>query len=159
MSEDSDIVVNDERVEFPPNQGITIKILDPEQVKPNDKILLIIKRDNEMLGVHGHYAIKRQDPNGVLEIAPEQEDLGDPEERRQIASMLVEANKDQIKEQSLKAVEAALARKPLSKLRKFVQKDKEIEEKDGKIKKKHKTKMTSNRGCLTFSIGEEETIL
>lgn len=159
MSEDANIIVNDESVEFPPNQGITIKILDPEQIKPNDKILIIIKRDNVMLGVHGHYAIKRQDPGGALEIVPEQEDLGDPEERRQIARMLVEANKDQIKEQSLKAVEAALARKPLSKLRKFVQKNKEIEQKDGKIKKKHKTSVTSNRGCLTFSIGDEETIL
>ena len=159
MSEDTDIMINDEHVELPPNQGITIKILDPEQVKPNDKILIIIKRNNEMLGVHGHYAIKRQDPNGVLEIVPEEEDLGDPEERRQIARMLVEANKDQIKEQSLKAVEMALARKPLSKLKKFVQKNEEIEEKDGKIKKKHKASMNSNRGCVTFSIGEEETIL
>ncbi len=159
MSEDADIVVNDEKVEIPPNQGITVKILDPEQIKPNDKILMIIKRENEMLGVHGHYAIKRQDPNGTLEIVPEEEDLGDPEERRQIARMLVEANKDQIKEQSLKAVEAALARKPLSKLRKFVQKNKEVEEKDGKIKKKHKLSMKSSRGCLTLSIGEEETIL
>ena len=159
MSEDADIVINDEKVELTPNQGITVKILDPEQIKPNDKILMIIKRDNEMLGVHGHYAIKRQDLSGALEIVPEQEDLGDPEERRQIARMLVEANKDQIKEQSLRAVEAALARKPLSKLRKFVQKNKEVEEKDGKIKKKHKLSMRSSRGCLTLSIGEEETIL
>ena len=159
MSEDADIVINDEKVEIPPNQGITVKILDPEQIKPNDKILMIIKRDNEMLGIRGHYAIKRQDPNGTLEIVPEQEDLGDPEERRQIARMLVEGNKEQIKEQSLIAVEAALARKPLSKLKKFVQKNKEIEEKDGKIKKKHKLSMRSSRGCLTLSIGEEETIL
>ncbi len=159
MSEDADIVINDERVEIPPNQGITIKILDPEQIKPNDKILMIIKRGNVILGVHGHYAIKRQDPNGTLEIVPEEEDLGDPEERRQIARMLVEGNKEQIKEQSLIAVEAALARKPLSKLKKFVQKNKEIEEKDGKIKKKHKLSMRSSRGCLTLSIGEEETIL
>jgi len=159
MSEDADIVINDEKVEIPPNQGITVKILDPEQIKPNDKILMIIKRDNEMLGIRGHYAIKRQDPSGALEIVPEQEDLGDPEERRQIARMLVEGNKEQIKEQSLIAVEAALARKPLSKLRKFVQKNKEVEEKDGKIKKKHKLSMKSSRGCLTLSIGEEETIL
>jgi len=159
MSEDADIIINDEKVEVPPNQGITVKILDPEQIKPNDKILMIIKRDNEMLGIRGHYAIKRQDPNGTLEIVPEQEDLGDPEERRQIARMLVEGNKEQIKEQSLIAVEAALARKPLSKLKKFVQKNKEIEEKDGKIKKKHKLSMRSSRGCLTLSIGEEETIL
>lgn len=159
MSEDADIVINDEKVELTPNQGITVKILDPEQIKPNDKILMIIKRDNEMLGVHGHYAIKRQDPSGALEIVPEEEDLGDPEERRQIARMLVEGNKEQIKEQSLIAVEAALARKPLSKLKKFVQKNKEIEEKDGKIKKKHKLSMKSSRGCLTLSIGEEETIL
>jgi len=159
MSEDADIVINDEKVELTPNQGITVKILDPEQIKPNDKILMIIKRDNEMLGVHGHYAIKRQDPSGALEIVPEEEDLGDPEERRQIARMLVEGNKEQIKEQSLIAVEAALARKPLSKLKKFVQKNKEIEEKDGKIKKKHNLSMKSSRGCLTLSIGEEETIL
>lgn len=159
MSEDADIVVNDERVELPPNQGITIKILDPEQIKPNDKILMIIKRGNVMLGVHGHYAIKRQDPSGALEIAPEEEDLGDPEERRQIARMLVEANTEQIKEQCLKAVATALARKPLSKLKKLAQSNEEIEEKDGKIKKKHKTKITSNRGCVTLSIGNEETIL
>lgn len=159
MSEETDIAINDEKVELPPNQGITIKILDPEQIKPNDKILIIIKRPNQMLGVRGHFAIKRQDPNGTLELVPEQEDLGDPEERRQIARMLVEANKDQIKEASLMAVEAALARKPLEKLRKFVKKDKELEEKDGKIKKKNKASMTSSRGCITFSIGDEETIL
>ena len=159
MSEDADIIVNDEKVELPPNQGITVKILDPEQIKPNDKILMIIKRGNVMHGVHGHYAIKRQDPSGALEIVPEEEDLGDPEERRQIARMLVEANTEQIKEQSLKAVEAALARKPLSKLKKLAQSNEEIEEKDGKIKKKHKTKITSNRGCVTLSIGNEETIL
>jgi len=159
MSEDADIVVNDERVEMPPNQGITVKILDPEQIKPNDKILIIIKRSNEMLGVHGHYAIKRQDPGGALEIVPEEEDLGDPEERRQIARMLVEANTEAIKEQSLKAVETALARKPLAKLKKLAQSNEEIEEKDGKIKKKNKTKISSSRGCLTISIGKEETIL
>jgi len=159
MSEDSDIAINDETVEIPPNQGITVKILDREQIKPNDKIFMIVKRDNEMLGVHGHYAIKRQDPSGALEIVPEEEDLGDPEERRLIARMLVEANTEQIKEQSLKAVETALARKPLSKLKRLVQSNQEIEEKDGKMKKKHKTKITSNRGCVTLSIGNEETIL
>jgi len=159
MSEDSDIVINNERVEIPPNQGITVKILDPEKIKPNDKILIIIKRQNEMLGVRGHYVIKRQDTNGALEIVPEEEDLGDPEERRQIARMLVEANKEQIKEKSLIAVETALARKPLEKLKKFVTKNNEIEEKGGKMKKKNKLSIISNRGCVTLSIGDEETIL
>lgn len=135
-------------IEMPPNQGISLNILERSDLKDGDIIAPLVKDPNKLGLVNQLYKVQLWE-DGTIHLLPVIDDLGDEAKREKIIEYLLEAHKEEIKEGAFNAFRQALRRKPEKKLKAM-----EAESKKGK-----KSQTESRRGCMYWAIGDEEIVL
>lgn len=160
MSEESRLPgTNVDLGEMPPNQGMTIGAMESADLKDGDVIYMMVKKPNQVRAVNQAFKLVRvvvpgkKPGESKVEFRLQQVEAEEPEEeknrRREIARAIVAKHKDEIMAEAVAATEEALARKPADKLEKM----------RDQSDKGAKAKVTSKRGCMFLTIGEEETLL
>ena len=134
-------------LEFKPDSGLKLNIVTLDEVDKDSTFVLVSKQDKGIDFVKGAYRLIKKEGE-KLELIPIEE-LGDLKIRQALAKALVEMHKQEIMKQSVIIAEQALTRKPIKKLKSFFRQKKEG----------HKLELKTRAGCVSFCIGNEETIL